>query len=113
MVDDHKNLVDEDMKVSFNQSTRIQRISKSLDNDSAQGEYIGIMRIATKDKETYAAKLAELIEAGDVKRHYEYALDQLVSKLRQPMILKAVSTQQLSWAEVDTKEDFLKLNEIV
>ncbi|NQY80112.1 MAG: phosphocholine cytidylyltransferase family protein [Candidatus Caenarcaniphilales bacterium] len=105
VIDDHKKLIDEDMKVTLNQSGFINRVSKSLENDTANGEYIGIMRIASKDKDTYAAKLSELIEANDVKRHYEYALDQVISSLRSPLKLKLVSTQGLEWTEIDTEED--------
>lgn len=105
VVDDQKKLTDEDMKVTLNQSALINRVSKSLNNETASGEYIGIMRIASRDKDIYAAKLTELIEANDVKRHYEYALDQVISSSRSPLKLELVSTQGLEWTEIDTEED--------
>lgn len=100
IIDDTKPLIDEDMKV-LSENKKIQRISKSLNNESSQGEYIGIMHISSKDKDTYAKKLKELIENNDVKRHYEYALDQILSDIH----LEAESTQGLEWTEIDTLED--------
>ena len=105
VVDDQKELVDEDMKINLSSSGFINRISKSLDNDRADGEYIGIMRISSRDRECYASKISELVLANDVKRHYEYALDQVVSKLQAPLKLHLVSTQGFEWTEVDTEED--------
>ena len=100
MIDDSKTLVDEDMKVIV-KNKRIEQISKSLDNTSSQGEYIGIMHINESDRAVYADMLKELIEAADVKRHYEYALNKVLDKIE----LVAESTQAYEWTEIDTLED--------
>ena len=103
IVDDHKTLVDEDMKIAL-QNQHIIRVSKSLDNDSANGEYIGLMYINNHDAKIYGQELESLIKCNDVKRHYEYALDRILKKID----LDLVSTQGLSWAEVDTEVDLEK-----
>lgn len=105
VVDDHKKLIDEDMKVTLNHAGLINRVSKNLVNDTASGEYIGIMHIASKDQDIYASKLSELIRANDVNRHYEYALDKIISSPSPTLNLELVSTQGLEWTEVDTEED--------
>jgi choline kinase len=100
MIDDVKPLIDEDMKV-ISEDKRITRISKSLNNEDSHGEYIGIMHICTKDKAIYGDKLNELISKNDVKRHYEYALDQVLDSIE----IKLESTQAYTWTEVDTLDD--------
>ena len=103
MIDDSKSLVDEDMKVIV-KNKRIEQISKGLDNASSQGEYIGIMHINESDRAIYANMLKELIEAADLKRHYEYALNKVLDKID----LVAESTQAYEWTEIDTLEDLEK-----
>lgn len=107
IVDDSKPLVDEDMKV-ISEDKRIKRISKSLDNESSHGEYIGIMHICSKDRAVYAEKLSELISNNDVKRHYEYALDQILENID----LSLESTQAYAWTEVDTLEDLKRAQKL-
>ena len=89
------------MKTYFSDG-KINRVAKTLDNDKAHGEYIGMMRISSNDQARYAQKLENLIQSGDVKRHYEYALDQILAEIN----LESLSTDGLEWTEVDTEEDY-------
>lgn len=107
IVDDLKPLIDEDMKV-ISENKRIKRISKGLDNESSHGEYIGIMHICSKDRAVYAEKLSELISNNDVKRHYEYALDQILENID----LRLESTQAYAWTEVDTLDDLKRAQKL-
>jgi choline kinase len=112
VVDDHKDLVDEDMKVLVQESgadNKILRIHKNLDNQEAFGEYIGIMHIAGQDIKLFRTALEELIAAKDFDKYYEDALDKVASKLN----LTTVSTAALAWTEVDTLEDYERAKELI
>jgi phosphoenolpyruvate phosphomutase len=109
VVDDHKQLVSEDMKVLVDEAGVVKRVSKSLDNSSSHGEYIGLLRINSADAKTYAAKLAELVENDDVKRHYEYALDQILTSIN----VKSLSTNKLAWKEIDTPADLAEAQSLL
>ena len=62
------------------------------------------MHINESDRAIYANMLKELIEAADLKRHYEYALNKVLDKID----LVAESTQAYEWTEIDTLEDLEK-----
>jgi choline kinase len=66
------------------------------------------MHICSKDRAIYAEKLFELISNNDVKRHYEYALDQILENID----LSLESTQAYAWTEVDTLEDLKRAQKL-
>ena len=66
------------------------------------------MHICSKDRAVYADKLSELILSNDVKRHYEYALDQILENID----LRLESTQAYAWTEVDTLDDLKRAQKL-
>ena len=102
VVDDTKKLVDEDMKIKLDEKRNVKRISKEQKNEECIGEYIGIMHLGSKDIKVFNESLDELIGKGDTDKYYEDALDNCLEKID----LKILSTNALSWAEVDTPEDY-------
>lgn len=102
VVDDKKKLLDEDMKVKLNPEGKIIRIHKEQNNDECVGEYIGILHLEDPDISYFDQSINEMIKAGKVDEYYEDALDKVLDKLN----LGIVSTEGLSWAEMDTPEDY-------
>lgn len=109
VVDDHKPLLNEDMKVLLNKDGQILRINKELDNEACSGEYIGILRLAGSDITKFNASLEKMIEEKEYDKYYEDALDRITSELD----LELVSTKGLLWTEIDTPEDYERAKGIV
>ncbi len=102
VIDDHKPLLDEDMKVTLDAELNISRINKALDNENSQGEYIGILYLNKSDATLFKKSLETMIEAQEYSKYYEDALDRITKELN----LKLVSTEGYEWAEIDTIEDY-------
>jgi len=108
VIDDHKALVDEDMKVLVDTNGKIQRINKGLENNNCKGEYIGIMHLSGASLKAFKQSLESMITAGDTDKYYEDALDKIVKDIE----LETVSTQGYSWTEIDTPEDYSRAKEL-
>ncbi|MEM1283662.1 MAG: phosphocholine cytidylyltransferase family protein, partial [Chlamydiota bacterium] len=102
VVDDQKKLVDEDMKILVNEMGRVVRIHKSLDNSTASGEYIGMLRFSEDDLYIFKKNLENMIHREDFGKYYEDAIDEVVSDMQ----VSIVSTKGLPWTEVDSKVDY-------
>lgn len=102
VVDDQKPLVDEDMKVTLNEKSSVNRINKALNNKESSGEYIGILYLNSDDAVQFKKSLELMIEAQEYSKYYEDALDRIANSLD----LKIVSTEGQEWAEIDTVEDY-------
>jgi choline kinase len=109
VVDDHKPLVDEDMKVLLNAEAKISRINKQLDNSACAGEYIGILRLAGKDIQRFNSSLEKIISNQEFSVYYEDALDRITDELE----MNILSTRGLAWTEIDTPEDYERAKTIV
>jgi L-glutamine-phosphate cytidylyltransferase len=109
VVDDHKPLVDEDMKVLLDSEAKIQRINKNLDNSKCSGEYIGILRLAGKDIQRFNSSLEKIIENKEFSVYYEDALDRITDQLE----INILSTRGLAWTEIDTPEDYKRAKKII
>lgn len=109
VVDDSKKLIDEDMKVTVDkQSGRILRINKKLENDSAVGEYIGMLRLNNQDTLKFKRSLAEMLKANETDKYYEDALDRIIDSLD----LYPLSTRGEEWTEIDFVEDYEKARQL-
>lgn len=104
IIDNHKRLVDEDMKVLLDESRRIIRINKHLDNEKSFGEYIGILRLSQHDVEAFANSLEHMIYEEIYHKYYEDALDRIATELT----LRVISTDGHEWTEIDFVEDYEK-----
>lgn len=104
VIDNHKTLVEEDMKVLLDEQGKIIRIHKSLDCDKSFGEYIGIFHLNDHDREKFAKSLEYMISKEEFDKYYEDALDRITNDLD----LKVLSTDGLEWTEIDFLEDYQK-----
>lgn len=107
VVDDTEPLDEEDMKVRI-QDNKISRINKNQDPQICAGEYIGILHLNGQDIEVFKKSLEYMIEAGQTDMYYEDAIDRQTSEMN----VGTVSTQGLSWSEIDTPEDYQKAKEL-
>lgn len=108
IADDHKKLIDEDMKIQLSAQT-LSRISKELENDKSIGEYIGILHLEGNDISKFRKSLEYLIDEALFDFYYEDALDRILNQIQ----LSYISTKGYAWAEVDTPEDYINAQELV
>lgn len=106
-VDDFKDLGEEEMKVIVEDGV-IKRIHKSLDPETAHGEYIGALKI-TGGSHVELTKAFEDKIAENPKLYYE---DALQAAFDAGLAFGMVSTNGLPNMEIDTPED-LKAAEAV
>lgn len=101
VIDNEKALTQEDMKVKVSRG-RITEISKELDVNSSEGEYIGISRITEDDIKSINRALEKVIDS-DPSQFYERAFNQCLNEIKFDM----TETEGLHWIEID---DFKDLN---
>lgn len=99
-VDDFKSLGEEEMKVIV-EDGRIAKIHKSLNPDTAHGEYIGALKISAGIKEQLVKAFEEML-AENPKLYYEDALQRAFDA---GVRFGMVSTNGLPNMEIDTHED--------
>lgn len=108
LVDDELAVDEESMKAT-EVDGRLDRLHKSLPNDAAVGEYIGLTRVDPAEGPLLKAILEEFIEAGNVQVYYEDALEAL-GKERPVRIERIGGTR---WVEIDDHDDLARAeNEI-
>jgi choline kinase len=101
-VDDHKMLGEEEMKVKVNESGIIKDISKGIPIKEADGEYIGVMKLTSKDADTIIKSITHLFNQGRYNLYYEDAI-RLVAHERD--LFYKCSTRGLQCIEIDTHKD--------
>jgi choline kinase len=101
-VDDHKMLGEEEMKVKVNESGIIKDISKGIPIKEADGEYIGVMKLTSKDANTIIKSITHLFNQGRYNLYYEDAI-RLVA--HEHDLFYKCSTRGLQCIEIDTHED--------
>jgi len=104
VVDKDVALTETATKVVFKDGFYLSRISKDIDPASAQGENIGVIRLAKDATDMFFGKVTEFIERGNLQVWYPYALDELLGEIS----VKALFTNQLPWCEIDTPQDYEK-----
>lgn len=104
VVDKDVDLTPTATKVILKDGLYLSRISKEIDPDCAQGENIGVIRLAKDATDMFFGKVIEFIERGDWQVWYPYALDELLGEIK----VKALFTDQLPWCEIDTPQDYAK-----
>ncbi len=102
VVDDYKQLGEEEMKVKVNDDDIIKDISKSIPIEEADGEYIGVMRLTSEDATKVIMSIESLFKEGRYNLYYEDAI-RLVAN-REDCLYKC-STRGLPCIEIDTIED--------
>ena len=108
VIDDKKELIEEDMKVQVTSSNEIKKISKHLNNKTSLGEYIGMMYLRGVERVTFLESLEKNIKSKNWDFYYEDALDNILNKIK----VYPCSTLGNPWTEVDTFQDYKHAIEI-
>jgi choline kinase len=107
-VDAVKKCADEEMKVVFDGSGQLARITKLMDPAEAFGEYIG----ATLIEPEVAAGLADALEATwrrDPNLYYEDGYQEYADRGGE---VRAATIGDVEWVEVDNHDDLARAREI-
>jgi choline kinase len=107
-VDDVKRLADEEMKVVFDGSGLLTKITKLMDPTAAFGEYIG----ATLIEPHAATGLADALEATwrrDPNLYYEDGYQEYAERGGE---VRAATIGAVDWVEVDNHDDLARAREI-
>ena len=100
-VDRVKRLGDEEMKVRFDRDGSLEAISKQLDPAAADGEYIGLARVAGSAVPGLRGALDD-VWSRDPALYYEDGFGGLAAS---GVSVTMVDVGDLPWIEVDTPED--------
>lgn len=101
VIDDGKDLIDEDMKVVIDEENFIRNINKKLHIEESFGEYIGIAFLSGDERKKFIQSLEKLVSLGKTDLYYEDAIAEVVKNGK----ILPFSTNGLLWTEVDTEED--------
>ena len=107
-VDDEKTLGEEEMKLHLTDDGYMDRINKSLDPATAQGEYIGVTLI----EPAAAGRLADALEATwrrDPGLYYEDGFQELADRGGR---IGIAPIGQVDWVEVDDHADLARAREV-
>jgi choline kinase len=107
-VDDEKQLGDEEMKVHVTEDGLLDRIHKSLDPATSEGEYIGLTLI----EPAAAGRLAEALEATwrrDPQLYYEDGFQEFADRGGRVGIAPIGTVE---WVEVDDHADLARAREV-
>jgi choline kinase len=107
-IDNVKKLAEEEMKVTTNCAGNLARINKMLDPQESFGEYIGVTLIEPAAKEALSLSL-EATWRLDTTLYYEDGYQEFVDRGGK-VYLQPIG--DLSWVEVDNKEDLEKARKI-
>lgn len=110
VVDDHKELGEEEMKVLINENGNIYRIHKSLNPGESHGEYVGILKFSPDIREKLLES-AEALMQTDSTVYYEDAIQKMIDDFG--VEVKHVSTQGRPVMEIDTHEDLAAAKELI
>lgn len=102
VVDREKKLGEEEMKVSLDGDGKITDISKTIPQQRADGEYIGIARFDAMGAKSLRSAMSEIIAEGRTDEWYEAAIAAMSSRTT----IKTCPTGGLPWIEIDTPADF-------
>ena len=108
-IDAEKKLGEEEMKVII-EGDRITEISKEIEPENANGEYIGIAKLDKKSSELFFDRVNEILKSRGEHYFYEEAFRELAKE-------RSIVTYEITnfpWIEIDTEEDYRRaINEIL
>lgn len=107
-IDDLKVLAEEEMKVTFDASGRLTRITKRMDPSDARGEYIGAALIGSEA----AATLADALEATWRRDPALYYEDSFTDFTERGGEVRGAPIGAVEWVEVDNHQDLRRAREI-
>lgn len=101
VIDDLKIRLDEDaMKVTVKDGI-ITEIDKNISFEDTQGHAIGLYKFSKEGAKLYFKEIEEMVKKGITDVHHMVPMNKFVKKY----ILNVVSTNGLSWIEIDTPLD--------
>jgi choline kinase len=107
-VDERKSLGDEEMKILLDSDRTVRRIHKSLNPDTAFGEYIGVSLVAPDAADGLTAAL-EATWRRDRSLYYEDGYQEFIDR-GNPVYPVAVGGT--AWTEVDDHDDLQRAKDI-
>ncbi len=110
VIDDVKDLGDEEMKVHINDDEHITHIHKSLDPNEAHGEYVGILKLSSDIKGKLLDSFDKMITEDD-SVYYEDAIQKMIND--HGVDIKSISTEGLPVMEIDTHEDLDEAKQLI
>ena len=106
-VDNHP-CEEEEMKVQV-QNDRIVLVTKQMPSDSADGEFLGLARIAGNQTENLRRNAESLFEEGVFNAFFEMAVQRMID--REGLVVEVADVSGLPWREVDFPEDYAAARE--
>lgn len=100
LVDQQKVLTEEAMRVKLVQN-RVKFVNKKMDPAAADGEYIGISKLARRDLDILYKEADELIRSGETNAWYENVYEACANDIE----MIAVDTKGYPWIEIDDAGD--------
>lgn len=100
LVDRQKLLTEEAMRVKL-VNGRVKYVNKKMDPADADGEYIGISKLANNDLDILYRKADELIRSGETNAWYENVYEACANDIK----IMAVDTAGYPWIEIDDLDD--------
>ncbi len=103
IIDNHKVLGEEEMKVFLTADGEITKISKKLDPPSSHGEYIGVAKISADSLPYFTATTRRMIEQEKIDDYYEQIFQQMADEGKS--LHAFYFDSHYKWIEVDTFHD--------
>lgn len=101
---EYKRCDDEAMKVR-SENGQIVQITKRMDGDKAEGEFIGMAAFRKEVIPALKKKTKQLMKEKAFTEYFEGAIQRLIDD-KENFDIKAVSTEGAFWAEIDFPEDY-------
>lgn len=109
-IDDHKTLGEEEMKVHIDSDYHITRIHKSLEPETAHGEYVGVLKFGAGLQSPLSTSTDVMIEE-DPSVYYEDAIQRMINDHQ--VSIKSISTDGLPVIEIDTHEELELARDVI
>jgi choline kinase len=101
LVDTQKTLTEESMRVLLDKEGKLVKVNKKIALDEADGEYIGISKLARPELQVLYRVARTMIEAGETDAWYENVYEACARDVG----IIGVDTQGLPWVEIDDFND--------
>lgn len=103
-----RGLTDESMKVSLGMDHTILKLSKSIPQEQAAGEYIGLARLGSTWTQNLCQEIDKMDRNDQKSAYYEDIMTKLLPS-SPPITVQ--ETDKHFWMEIDTAEDLKKAQE--
>ena len=110
VVDDTKQLSGGETKVKITKGQIVKKIRASMDLSEANGEYVGIMKVSSKEAKKVLRQVKGLLDEGKYPLNYPRAFSLVANE---EDCFFACITQGLPWIEIDTVENLQYARQIV